>query len=100
MPQKKEFKYMTAKALAALLLEHPDDIVGVPTNNFEQGNSIIPKGAGTAGLFRYYAKIEKQGFRDAFDGENYSSEVIQYVGSIEDKKAPPKDVDLITVVQL
>jgi hypothetical protein len=90
MAQKNEFKYMTAKALAALLLEHPDDIVGVPTSNFEQGNSIIPKGAGTSGLHRYYAKIEKQGFHDAFDGENYSSEVIQYVAPIEDKKLHQK----------
>lgn len=68
---------MKAKELAALLLKNPEDEVCVTTSNFEQGGSLkIAKG-----IHRFKGAVEKQTFRDAFDGETYPSEVIRIGGN-------------------
>lgn len=63
---------MTARELAEELLKNPDDIVCCITDNFEQEHNYV--------LFtsprRFKGKIEKKQFRDAFDGETYTSEII------------------------
>ncbi len=67
-------KYVTARELAEELLKNPDDIVCSVSDNFEQGNAVLPKKY--VSLHRYKGKVEPRRFRDAFDGENYSSDVV------------------------
>lgn len=63
---------MTARELAKKLMQHPDDIVCVTTDNFEQGHLVKE----ARGLGRFKGIKEKKTFRDAFDGETYTSDVI------------------------
>lgn len=67
---------MTAKQLAQKLLKHPDDIVCVTSSNFEQGHNL----KAAHGARRFKGKVQKEQFRDAFDGETYSSEIIRTGG--------------------
>lgn len=71
-------KYVTAKELAEELLKNPDDIVCSVTDNFEQGHCVIPKTS--TGLHRYKGKLEQKAFRDAFDGGDYESTIVNYSG--------------------
>lgn len=73
MPNK---KYITAKRLAELLLENPDDIICSVSDNFELHGAVIPKDS--LHLFRYKGEIKSEGFRDAFDGGSYSTDVVKY----------------------
>lgn len=68
-------KYITAKQLAEELLKNPDDIVCKTSSNFEKNYSIEP--LTHIGLMRYKGKIVEDHFRDAFDGESYSSDVVR-----------------------
>lgn len=65
---------MTAKELAEILLKNPDDIVCVTSSNFEQGHSLKK----SPGVHRFKGNIVRENFRDAFDGESYSSEVVEW----------------------
>lgn len=67
-------KYVTAKQLAEELLKHPNDIVCVRTDNFEQGQSNIPRRS--SDVMRFKGEVVKQGFRDAFDGGSYESDIV------------------------
>lgn len=65
---------ITARELAEELMKNPDDIICRTTDNFEQGHSTIPMTY--LSLSRFEGVIEKQTFRDAFDGETYQSNVV------------------------
>jgi arylsulfatase A-like enzyme len=49
-------------------------IVVVTTDNFEQGNSKKQ----AKHIHEFKGEIVKKGFRDAFDGESYTSEVVRW----------------------
>lgn len=68
---------MKAKDLAAILLQNPEDEVCVPTSNFEQGNNL----KAARGTYRFKGDLGKRHFRDAFDRENYTSEVVEPEGN-------------------
>lgn len=69
-------KYITAKQLAEELLKNPNDIVCSVSDNFELNGAKIPKTS--LGLYRYKGEIKSEGFRDAFDGGSYSTDVVKY----------------------
>ena len=83
-------KFITAKQLAEELLKNPDDLVCSATSNFEQGNSTIP--LTSIRLHRYKGEVKSKGFRDAFDGGSYSSDVVVYEGQVDDKTTKGKQV--------
>ena len=69
-------KQITARELAEEKKKNPDDIVCSVSDNFELGNSVVPKSS--VYLNRYIGKIVKEGFRDAFDGGSYSTDVVRF----------------------
>jgi len=63
----------TVKDLIDLLSKYPSDTIVIKrTDNFEQGNSYVDV---TGYIAEHKAKKKKEGFRDAFDGGSYTSEV-------------------------
>ena len=67
---------ITARQLAEELLKNPDDIICSVSDNFELNGSAIPKTS--LHLRRYRGDLKREHFRDAFDGESYSKEVVKY----------------------
>ena len=59
----------------------PNMLVAVPASNFEQGQSI--KQAKNVSTF--CGQVETKTFRDAFDGGSYSSDVVSYYFSDQNK---------------
>jgi hypothetical protein len=78
---------ITARQLAEELLKNPDDIVCSVSYNFELNGSAVPKTS--LHLTRYKGDLRKERFRDVFDGESYSKEVVKY-----DNEGPKSFVQL------
>ncbi len=67
-------KYITAKELAEELLKNPNDIVCSVSDNFELNGAVVPKTS--IHLHRFDGEIISRGFRDAFDGGSYNTDVV------------------------
>lgn len=68
-------KYVTAKQVAEKLLQNPDDIVCVTSDNFEIGNEYLP--LESTDFMRSKGEISTKRCRDAFDGTNYSVDIVK-----------------------
>ncbi len=69
-------KFITARELAEELLKNPDDIVCSVSNNFELNGATVPKTS--IYLHRFDGEVKSRGFRDAFDGDSYNTDVVSY----------------------
>jgi len=67
---------LTVKELIKRLeeLENQDAIISITSSNFELNGSNIP----ASSLYVFKGKIRKEGFRDAFDGGRYNTDVISW----------------------
>lgn len=54
-------------------IENQNAVVVVTSSNFELNNSQIP----AKSLYQFKGEIKKEGFRDAFDGGSYSTNVVR-----------------------
>jgi len=56
-----------------LKIENQETLVVVTSSNFELRDSRIPASM----IHQFKGQIKKEGFRDAFDGTDYSTDVVQ-----------------------
>lgn len=79
MEEKKH--YLVKDLIQDLLKCDQNAIVATNTSNFEQGNSMIPGRA----VHQFKGEIAKKTFRDAFDYQNYQSDVVNFNENGEQK---------------
>jgi hypothetical protein len=57
-------------------------IVTVTSDNFEQKNAIKE----LSSVYSFKGEVKEETFRDAFDGESYTSKVVRYLGDQNSSK--------------